>query len=111
MEDDQTGLQYLLDLDGEAFALSPSHFVSFKAQKVAVRKEVPHGIKYALNLFDETKHRVIGFDNAHGFKEHRRVEWDHLHKQEKVYPYRFKTAGQLLEDFWAEVNQFLEKQP
>ncbi len=71
---------------------------------------IPHGIKSALILFDKDKNRIIGFDNAHGFKSHRRIQWDHFHKREKVFPYVFKSAAQLLEDFWEKVNQYLENQ-
>ena len=101
-------LQTLLELDGEAFALDPNHFTSFKVELVEVKKEVPHGIKYALCLIDKGKQNIIRYDNSHGYKEHQKVEWDHVHKKEKVFPYDFKSAGQLLEDFWNDVNNYLE---
>ena len=108
MKQPDPALEYLLDLDGEAFAVSERYFVSIKAQRVKAKPEIPHGVKYAINLFDKDKNRIIGLDNAHGYKEHRRMEWDHVHKKERVLAYQFESAGKLLEDFWDLVNQFLE---
>jgi len=28
------------------------------------------------------------------------IEWDHVHKKERVLPCPFESAGKLLEDFW-----------
>ena len=37
----------------------------------------------------------------------KRIEWDHKHDREKVSDYEFESAGQLLDDFWKDVNRIL----
>ncbi len=39
-----------------------------KVQEVNSSDNVPHGIKYSLTLHDQNNRRIIGYDNAHGFK-------------------------------------------
>ena len=54
---------------------------------------------------------MIGYDNAHGVKPKRkgyvgrRVAWDHRHDRETVANYEFSSAGQLMEDFWDDVDR------
>ncbi|MDH5560869.1 MAG: DUF6516 family protein [Deltaproteobacteria bacterium] len=103
------GLEYLLDLDGNRFQIEDHYFVSFKASKVPAGPGVPHGIKYALVLFDRYKTRIICYDNAHAYPEHHRIEFDHVHKNEVVFPYDFKSAGKLMEDFWSDVNNHIKR--
>jgi hypothetical protein len=38
----------------------------------------------------------------------RRKAWDHQHHQEKIMPYEYESAAQLLEDFWNEVELFID---
>ena len=87
----------------------------FEAKAIAPSKEVPHGIKYSLTLHDRMNSRVVGFDNAHAVKlkkqkgfSGRKITWDHLHRLEKIESYTFKSAGQLLEDFWKAVDEYFE---
>jgi len=47
---------------------------------------IPHGVKYAINLFDKDKNRIIDFDNAHGYKEYRRIVWVPIPKKDRVLP-------------------------
>ena len=67
-----------------------------------------------MTLHDRNNVRVIGFDNAHAVKSKRgarfsghKITWDHKHHMEKVEPYEFESAGQLLEDFWAAIDVHL----
>ncbi|MFZ4441306.1 MAG: hypothetical protein ACOYOS_23075 [Syntrophales bacterium] len=59
--------------------------------------------------------RVLGFDNAHAIRPARKgyaarkITWDHRHKCEKVSHYEYEPAGQLLEDFWREVERVVEE--
>jgi hypothetical protein len=36
--------------------------------------------------------------------------WDHRHWRGTMYAYDFKSAGQLLEDFWADVYKMLKEE-
>jgi len=108
-------LDTLLDLDGEIFPMDNGCWVKFEAKAVMPSKEVPHGIKYSLTLHDRINNRVVGFDNAHAVKSKkqkgfsgRKIIWDHAHRLSKIESYNFKTTGQLIEDFWKAVDQYLE---
>lgn len=84
-------------------------WTKIEAWQVEPSDHVPHGIRYSLTLHNRQNHRVLGFDNAHGIRvgrrfQARRLAWDHRHQQEKVMPYDFKSAAQLLEDFWESVD-------
>lgn len=106
-------LENLLNLHGELFMLEKGYWTKFEAYRVEPNQHIPHGIRYSLSLHDSNKTRVLGFDNAHAVKPKkkrygaRRVTWDHRHHMEKVTVYEFNSAGQLLEDFWAAVDEFL----
>ena len=73
----------------------------------------PHGIKYRLVLLDPNGTRIIGYDNAHRHKikpkrqkyDARKITWDHKHKVEEVTIYEFKSASQLLNDFFNDVQK------
>ena len=75
---------------------------------------IPHGVRYSLTLHDRHNQRVLGYDNAHAVDTRRprfaarRLAWDHIHRQNRVTQYTFKSAGQLLEDFWSDVNRIIE---
>jgi len=107
-------LDTLLDLDGEIFPMNNGCWVKFEAKALPPSKGTPHGIRYSLTLHDRNNSRVVGFDNAHAVKPRkkrgfsgRKVTWDHTHRLNKVRPYTFESAGQLLEDFWKAVDQYL----
>ncbi len=107
-------LDTLLDLDGEIFPMDNGYWVKFNAKPIRPDQHAPHGIRYSLSLHDRSNTRVIGFDNAHAVKSTRKkgfagriVTWDHKHSLDIVEPYAFETAGQLLEDFWAAVDEYL----
>ena len=108
-------LDALLDLDGEIFPMNNGYWVKFEAKAMQPNKGAPHGIRYSLTLHDRNNNRVVGFDNAHAVKPRRqkgfsgrKLTWDHAHRLNKVEPYTFQSAGQLLEDFWKAVDQYLE---
>lgn len=108
------GIETLLDLDGITYRLEAGYWVKFEARRVAPSQQMPHGISYSLTLHDRNNTRIIGFDNAHGCPSSKRkkfsgrkVTWDHRHKQEKIFPYEYETAAQLLTDFWEEVERVI----
>ena len=106
-------LETLLNLDGEIFPMENGYWTKFEAYQVEQSKQLPHGISYSLTFHDRNNRRIIGFDNAHAIKPRRKkfgarkVTWDHKHQLEKVFPYEFETAGQLLVDFWEAVETYL----
>ncbi len=108
-----SGLEALLELDGEVFPMDNGYWTKFEVRMVEASDKIPHGIRYSLTLHDRHNRRILGYDNAHGIKPSkrgfgaRRVEWDHKHEQRTVVPYSFKSAGRLMEDFWNDVNRIL----
>lgn len=106
-------LQTLLDLDGCVYYYTEGHWVKFEVRRVKPTKHIPHGIRYSLTLHDKYNTRIVGYDNAHDClpksKKYRakKTTWDHIHKTNKVYPYEFDSASQLIEDFWNTVNCFV----
>ena len=110
-EGDDPGLETLLEMDGEVFPMDSGYWTKIEARRVDPSPQIPHGIRYSLTLHDAHNGRVIGYDNAHGIKPKRkgyagrRVAWDHRHDRETVENYEFSSAGQLMEDFWDDVNR------
>ncbi len=90
------------------------YWTKFEVYRVTFTPQIPHGIKYSLTLHDRNNTRVLGFDNAHTFKPKkykyraRKITCDHKHKMEKVHPYEFESASQLIEDFWKDVEEILK---
>ena len=86
----------------------------FEAYRVAPSPQIPHGIRYTLTLHDRNSTRILSFDNLHAHKPKkkkygaRKLTWDHKHKMEKLYPYEFESASQLIEDFWKAVDEILK---
>jgi len=110
-------LDLLLNLDGEIFPFDNGFWVKFEARRVESNKHLEHGIRYSLTRHDANNTRVLGFDNAHAILlkkkrkkfNARKTAWDHKHKMEMVSLYEFKSPGQILEDFWKEIYQILDK--
>jgi hypothetical protein len=107
-------LQTLLDLSGHVYYLEGGKcWVKFSACRVVPSEFIPHEIKYSLTLHDRNNTRIVGYDNAHDCLPKskpyraRKVTWDHVHKKEKVEPYEFDSASQLMDDFWKTVNRFI----
>lgn len=109
-------LENLLDLDGTKLVIDEvlGLWVKFEAKKTAlsVRKT---GVRYSLSLHARCGRRIMGFDNAHliEYGAKRKVApkrtFDHWHydEQDKGRPYQYVNAGQLMEDFWLEVEKRL----
>ena len=110
-----TRLETLLQLDGEVFPMDNGFWVKFQAHHVMKNIHIPHGIKYSLTLHNKYNKRIVGYDNAHGIKPKKkkygakRVIWDHRHEKKIVEPYEFENAGQLMEDFWADVERIISE--
>ena len=108
------GLGVLLELDGEIFPMVNGYWTKIDAWMVMRNDSIPHGVRYSLSLHDSNNLRVLGYDNAHKFKTgtkgfgDKKTEWDHKHEENKVKPYKFESAGQLLEDFWNDVKRIIE---
>jgi hypothetical protein len=49
-------------------------------------------------------------NRAHTIARAKRIEWDHKHDREKVTYYDFESPGQLMEDFWTDVNRVVNKE-
>ncbi len=110
------GLDTLLDLHGTEYHEENGFWYKIEAYLVEATKERPHGIRYNLTLHNKYNARVLGFDNAHavqgrGKYKGRVITYDHLHKDhlDKGTPYEFSNAGQLLEDFFIKVNEFIQR--
>jgi len=103
-------LETLLSLNGEIYPMEKGYWVKFEAWKIEATPERPFGLSYSITLHDRNNTRILGYDNAHAVKTKKRgfharkTTWDHKHKMEMVTEYQFTAAGQLLEDFWKEVN-------
>ena len=109
------GLENLLQLHGEVFPMDNGFWVKFEVYTIDPSNHIPHGIRYSPTLHDKFNRRILGYDNAHAVKPRkgnrfagRREIWDHKHQKATVYPYEFTCAGQLLEDFWRDVNKIID---
>ncbi|HEY8354506.1 MAG TPA: DUF6516 family protein [Methylophilaceae bacterium] len=116
MQEDHT-LDTLLDLDGYIIDQEGGYWIKVEARRVEVSENVPHGIRYSLTLHDKYGKRILGYDNSHAVKPPKkfkyagqRLAYDHKHRHasDKGVPYEFKDAGQLLKDFFQEVDSVLE---
>ena len=115
MDSRDPGLDVLLDLDGEVFAIDAEgkYVVRFVVKRVPPSPERPQGLSYSLTLHDETGARLVGFDNAHpaprskGRRRH--TMHDHRHRLRTIRPYEYRDAAALLADFWADVDAVLRE--
>jgi hypothetical protein len=114
----KAGLDTLLLLDGYRAEIGGGYWVAISVSEVAPEAGRPHGIQYALTLHNPSDARVLGYDNAHAIdvrtgpsnRSARPVTFDHVHKGERGIPYTFRSPGDLLEDFWRDVEMFLKKE-
>jgi len=65
---EEASLETLLDLDGEIFPMDNGYWTKFEARRVHSTEKIPHGIRYSISLHDRNNTRILGFDNAHGYK-------------------------------------------
>lgn len=113
----QTDLDTLLDLHGEILVQDGGYWIKIEAWTVEPAEGVPHGIRYTLTLHDPKGRRILGYDNAHPLRAPRkgfagrRVEYDHVHRhaRDKGVAYEFSSAGQLLTDFFDDVDKVLKE--
>lgn len=114
------GLDTLLALDGEIIMQAGGWWVKIEAWRVEASERVPHGIRYSLTLHDHLGQRVMGYDNAHAANPRRqarysgrrvKAQYDHKHRHinDKGVAYEFRDAGQLLIDFWSDVDAVLKE--
>lgn len=109
------GLDSLLYLDGEIFPMDNGYWSKFEAWRVDPEPHVPHGVRHCLTLHDRYNRRVLGFDNAHAIRSAKKgyaalkITWDHRHNREKLLPYEYASAGQLLEDSGVRSNGSWER--
>lgn len=114
------GLDVLLELNGTEYTEENGYWYKIKASRTESTPERPHGIRYNLTLHDNYNKRIMGFDNAHRIKLSKKLKgkykgqiitYDHLHSTaiDKGTPYTFKSAEQLLNDFFDRVNKILEE--
>src|SRR5262247_2206090 len=115
MDSRDPGLDVLLELDGETFAVDAEgkYLVRFIVRQVPPGPERPQGLSYSLTLHDESGVRLVGFDNAHPAPKskgrRRRTMHDHRHRLRSIRPYEYRDATTLLADFWAEVDAVLRE--
>jgi len=116
-----TGLDYLLDLNGFEVREDNGYWYRFEARKVTVTKERPHGIRYSLTLHDNHNQRIFGMDNAHALPKPkgkkkkyatRVIQYDHVHHNQNDAGmfYHFESAEKLVRDFISRVNKILNAQ-
>ncbi|MBW3567631.1 MAG: hypothetical protein KY410_06700 [Proteobacteria bacterium] len=117
---ERQGLEALLELDGVSIMMGDGSYVTFEVSVCEPTTARPHGIRYNLTFHDRHKQRLVGFDNAHAppkpnrkkYGGRKTVTHDHKHLSlhDKGRAYEFESPGQLLSDFWNEVNKLLENQ-
>lgn len=117
MQDDHT-LNTLLEMHDTLYVLEGGYWLKFEVWQVRVSDAIPHGIRYSLTLHDKHGKRLMGYDNSHAVKPPKkfkyagqRLPYDHQHRHatDQGVPYAFKDAGQLLADFFAEVERLLKE--
>jgi hypothetical protein len=100
-------LEVLLSLDGFEFLFSRGYQVKIEARQITATKGRPHGIKIQ---HDAAGRRIYGLDNAHAARR-RQPEFDHRHVygRRRLVPYTYRGPGELLEDFYREVERILKE--
>ena len=92
--------------------------MSISARRIPHDAGRPGAIEYALTLHRPGGKRILGYDNAHApdvrtgpsNRSARPTAFDHVHKGERVVPYTFRSPGDLLEDFWRNVEKILKEE-
>lgn len=109
-------LDTLLDLHGSILDQGGGYWIKIEAWRVADSAAIPHGVRYALTLHEPHGKRILGYDNAHAVKPPKKFKYagrilaydhKHRHASDQGVPYEFRNAGQLLEDFFADVDRVL----
>jgi hypothetical protein len=71
--------------------------VEMRIWRVQSSKRMPSGMKYSLVYISEGK-RIIGYDNAEGKGHHR-------HHKNQEFAYDFQDVGNLIQDFYEDVEK------
>ena len=108
-------LAFLLDFNGARYLFNEGYWVKFEVRRVEPTPQRPHGLYYSFTLHDPDGERLLGFDNAHGVGPlggrfaAKPAEHDHWHRtgDDPGRPYVFRSAFELVEDFFAEVDRVL----
>ncbi|HYE49868.1 MAG TPA: DUF6516 family protein [Azospirillaceae bacterium] len=113
---DDPSLENLLELDGMRLVLNgEGYWVKIDAVRVPPSPERPYGIGYTLTLHAPDGGRLLGYDNAHPVRLGRGpgaakpTVHDHRHRGEAVGPYQYRSAADLLVDFWGDVDAVLSE--
>ncbi len=69
------GIGTLLDLNGNIVQQEHGYWVEIHAWRVEPTVLIPHGIRYALTLHEQSGERVMGYDNAHAVKSSARFKY------------------------------------
>jgi Family of unknown function (DUF6516) len=117
MGDEAEELEVLLSLDGATFEAAAGYVVEFTVKRTPKTAKRPHGVSYSLVFRPVHGEPYVRFDNAHAANRPggRFVKaspaYDHWHRDENDpgRPYRFTTATQLLDDFWAAVTRTMRE--
>ena len=64
-------MRRLLEFDHRRYWLVNGWSIRFRVAEVEASTVRPHGIKYAFTLHDHDGSRLLGFDNAHGYRGRR----------------------------------------
>lgn len=115
---DEEKREAFLDLDRFQLNYDNGWRIWMRVFEVPIEEGRPHGINYALVLYNEKDGRVVGYGNAHPVDEatgparrsRRRKIFDHRHFKDKSRPYRFETFAALLSDFWTDVETVLKEE-
>jgi Family of unknown function (DUF6516) len=116
MDIPEYALELLLAYDGRRHILETGHFLKFEVRSVGKSERVPHGVAYSFTLHAPSGQRLLGFDNAHPVP-HQGSRFvkppaasDHWHRtsEDEGRPYAFVSVEQLLEDYFAAVEQALK---
>lgn len=108
--------RHVLDLDGETIEVGNGYWVVMRIKEIEADSGRPHGIQYALTFHAPGGKRLIGYDNAHtpaptqrgpARRSRQPSAFDHIHHGDRIKAYHFTTAENLLEDFWHDVETFL----
>jgi hypothetical protein len=111
-------LETLLSL-GASFEHRNGYRVEFSIRRTKPTPHRPHGIRYRLVLFHASDRKaLVRFDNAHappaqkGRFRKQPIAHDHWHAypKDRGRPYFYRSALQLLEDFWSAVDAVIDSE-
>lgn len=110
---DDDPIYHLLGYDGLQWVMRNGWYVQFQARIADITDGRPYGLKYSLTLHDENRRRLLGYDNAHGYRKLRAAAHDHRHafrRTMEVEAYEFRDAFTLIDDFLVSVKSVCEQE-